>query len=280
MKTLKDFFVGKTNELIKNGGIHSKILEGDLDYFIILGIMEQDVEISVDDKIYEISSGHLVFISPGKRIKIKQADKTPITMIAFTSDFFGKSATDTLLLHSELFFDCRFETQILASVRTPVEFNRLIIEKLTSCEKRDYELYKLVAHNCVETLLLDGFLALNMDAPEQRDLKDLTALQLVNYFKVLIYKHYKKEINVTFYAESLYVTARNLSDSCMKILGKTAKDTIMDTITEEAIRYIRNTDLTISEIAFEMGFSDESNFRRFLKKHTGKKPMEYRELVG
>ena len=45
---------------------------------------------------------------------------------------------------------------------------------------------------------------------------------------------------------------------------------------DQAVNYLKDTDLTISEIAGKLGFSDDSNFRRAFKKWTGTSPAESR----
>jgi len=48
---------------------------------------------------------------------------------------------------------------------------------------------------------------------------------------------------------------------------------------DQAVNYLKNTDLTIYEIAEKLGFSDDSNFRRAFKKWTGTSPSEVRECI-
>lgn len=38
-------------------------------------------------------------------------------------------------------------------------------------------------------------------------------------------------------------------------------------------------DLTIQQVADQMGFSEQASFSRFFKRHTGMTPKEYRERV-
>ncbi|WP_276380379.1 chromate resistance protein ChrB domain-containing protein [Flavobacterium sp. H4147] len=46
---------------------------------------------------------------------------------------------------------------------------------------------------------------------------------------------------------------------------------------EKAINLIQNSDLTLTEIAYMTGFSDQSHFTRIFKLHTGKNPSSYRK---
>src|SRR5690606_42055456 len=77
-----------------------------LDYYII-HIIIQDAEITVDNSKYNLPKGNLVFIGPGKNIVLGSGyeRENGVYVIAFSSSFFEKSANDSLLLHSELFFN-------------------------------------------------------------------------------------------------------------------------------------------------------------------------------
>jgi YesN/AraC family two-component response regulator len=59
----------------------------------------------------------------------------------------------------------------------------------------------------------------------------------------------------------------------------------MDWITESIVGHIKyyllQTDLSVKEIAFKLDFPDVSFFCKYVKKHLGKSPMEYRKtMVG
>jgi AraC-like DNA-binding protein len=46
--------------------------------------------------------------------------------------------------------------------------------------------------------------------------------------------------------------------------------------TELAVKYLRDTDLSVEDIAFALGFSDAANFRHAFHRWTGKSPNEFR----
>jgi AraC family transcriptional activator of pobA len=47
----------------------------------------------------------------------------------------------------------------------------------------------------------------------------------------------------------------------------------------EAARLLRFTDLTVGEVGFRAGFTDQLYFSRAFKRHYGEAPMTYRERV-
>ena len=81
------------------------------------------------------------------------------------------------------------------------------------------------------------------------------------------------------YAELLYLTPNHLNAICKELLGKSAGEMIRNRVVLEAKRLMVNLDLSISEIAYELNFTDNSYFSKFFKKYTGKTPEEFRILT-
>ena len=78
------------------------------------------------------------------------------------------------------------------------------------------------------------------------------------------------------YAELLYVTPNHLNALCQELLGKSAGEVIRDRVVLEAKRLMINLDLSISEIAYELNFRDNSYFSKFFKKYAGITPEQFR----
>jgi AraC-like DNA-binding protein len=50
--------------------------------------------------------------------------------------------------------------------------------------------------------------------------------------------------------------------------------------TQLAVKYLRDTDLSVEDIAFALGFSDAANFRHAFRRWTDKSPNEFRNRSG
>ncbi|WP_051210007.1 helix-turn-helix domain-containing protein [Gelidibacter mesophilus] len=95
-------------------------------------------------------------------------------------------------------------------------------------------------------------------------------------FLTLLSKHYKKEREVSFYAQKLMVTTRHLSKTIKDITNKTANQIIHQYIIAESKVLLTSSNKLISEIAFELNFNDPYYFSNFFKKHTGLNPTEFK----
>ncbi len=102
-------------------------------------------------------------------------------------------------------------------------------------------------------------------------------LTLLRSFQQLIDKYFRTIRLPKEYADLLYVTPNHLNALCSEILGKTAGDLIRDRILLEAKRLLTNADMTVTEIAYDLNFQDNSYFNRFFKKNVGVTPDEFRK---
>lgn len=102
-------------------------------------------------------------------------------------------------------------------------------------------------------------------------------LLLLRSYQQLIDKHFRSMKLPKEYAELLYITPNHLNALCQDLVGKTAGDLIRDRIVLEAKRLLTNAAMTITEIAYDLNFQDNSYFNRFFKKEVGITPDEFRK---
>jgi len=100
---------------------------------------------------------------------------------------------------------------------------------------------------------------------------------LLKNFQKLIEKNYKKLKLPMEYAELLYITPNHLNALCKDQVGIAAGELIRNRIILEAKRMLINKQVSISEIAYELNFKDNSYFSKFFKKQAGISPEEFRK---
>ncbi len=84
---------------------------------------------------------------------------------------------------------------------------------------------------------------------------------------------------VSFYAKQLNTTAKYLSTICMNVSGKKPLEWINEGVMRDCYSLLANTDLSVKEIAFRMGFANPSFFGQYFKQHTGTTPLTFRERL-
>ncbi|MBL7911325.1 MAG: helix-turn-helix transcriptional regulator [Bacteroidia bacterium] len=83
---------------------------------------------------------------------------------------------------------------------------------------------------------------------------------------------------VKYLADNVHLSASYLSDLLKKETGMNAQDHIHYYLIEEAKNILLNSDSSVSEIAYSLGFEYPQYFSKLFKQKTGQTPIEYRSL--
>jgi len=82
---------------------------------------------------------------------------------------------------------------------------------------------------------------------------------------------------VKFYADKMNTTPKTLNNITQKIIQKSAKTFINDTFLILAKRLIINSSLSLTELSYQVGFDEPTNFFKFFLKHAGMTPKKFKE---
>ena len=105
--------------------------------------------------------------------------------------------------------------------------------------------------------------------------KDLN-IDIVREYNFLVEQHFREKHTVAAYAKMLNKSPKTLSNLFKKISDKTPLQFIQSRRMLEARRLLAYTSKTVSEIGYDLGFTDVQSFSRFFKKHENRTPAEYR----
>ncbi|WP_047247473.1 helix-turn-helix domain-containing protein [Maribacter thermophilus] len=111
----------------------------------------------------------------------------------------------------------------------------------------------------------DGFL--------QQDLQQKRVFR----FLELMETHFLQQTNAAFYARELGVSVKRLNQILKEKLQMTAKQVIRQRQITEAKRRLVKSDISVKELAFELGFDSMSSFSRFFKKNVGVNPSIFKD---
>lgn len=104
--------------------------------------------------------------------------------------------------------------------------------------------------------------------------------KLFHHFIILLAKNNTAQRSVKWFAEQLYVSPKYLTSISKQKSGKTASELISLSIVGRIKQLLQYSDKTIKEIANEMGFENLSFFGKYVKKHLGVSPNNYRNQIG
>ena len=113
-----------------------------------------------------------------------------------------------------------------------------------------------------------------LDSPRPGD----AGPSLVSRYLRMVAVHYMEKRQVAEYAGLLGVSANHLNKMVKEVTGRTASDCIREMLVQEAKSLLRYTDNSVSEIAYQMDFSDPAAFNRFFRSAADKTPMNWRKM--
>ncbi|MCD8301677.1 MAG: helix-turn-helix domain-containing protein, partial [Prevotellaceae bacterium] len=98
-------------------------------------------------------------------------------------------------------------------------------------------------------------------------------------FMLSLFRHYKTQRTVGFYAKELHLSPRYLSNAVRDCSGQSASHWIVSMVVSEAKTLLENSQLSVKEIANRLNFASLSFFGRYFNLYVGMRPNEYRRTV-
>lgn len=112
-------------------------------------------------------------------------------------------------------------------------------------------------------------------AVRHRKQSNLHYLEKTRQVEDLISLNYRKHKSPAYYAEKMNMSGKHLNRILKETLNKTVTEVIADRIILEAKRLMIHSDITVSQVADELGFEDKAYFNRFYKKHQNETPGQF-----
>jgi len=111
-----------------------------------------------------------------------------------------------------------------------------------------------------------------------RAVQDRTRAEPVQIWKArnFIHEHSDDKVSLIEVAKAVNLSANHLSEKFKQVTGVNFVEYVARTRFEKACNLLRDGDLRVSEIAFEVGFQSLSQFNRVFKKLSGESPTAYR----
>lgn len=95
-------------------------------------------------------------------------------------------------------------------------------------------------------------------------------------FRGLIELRLFERPSISELAHDLGYSSRTLDRACQQVTGQTAKQVLDERIALEIHRLLTHSSRPIARIAVDFGFTDPSNFSKFVKRHLGELPRAVR----
>ena len=136
-----------------------------------------------------------------------------------------------------------------------------------------------IIHSFLRTMLLlvcEKLLSSEQMTVSPDDPSTMRDKELFNSFIQLLAHQERKRQRVSFYADKLSITPKYLSTVCKKVSGKTPLQWISESVMQDCYTLLKDTDMSVKEIANHLGFPNSSFFGQYFREQAGQTPVEYR----
>lgn len=96
-------------------------------------------------------------------------------------------------------------------------------------------------------------------------------------FIQLVPRHFIKHHDLQFYADQLNISTPYLSRIVREMSGQTVMSFIDYALASESARRLKMTDQSVTDMSYDLGFSDQAAFTKFFKRMKGMSPREFRK---
>jgi len=227
------------------------------------------LSMTIDETKFKLAAGQVVTVTSGQIHNINKSSKAKAFILEFTLDFFCKNDNDIeLIFHNGLF--CHFAMNEVIAVNKHIiesQLNNISDEII----KEPYQ-YLISLHSRIELILVEINRAKvkrgdEIWKPDALFLKFLEAVR----------NNFEHNYTLAQFAKMLGTTEIKLNELAKLHTGKTAQKVIYGLVASEAKRLLYYGDLSVKEVAYQLGFNDPFYFSNFFKKQTKLSPKQYKE---
>ncbi len=264
---MEDVFLKKPTD-------HNQFDHHKISFYVIIIITQNKGVHSIDYKDYDYKKGTVFTLRKNNIHKFYKTNAKGKFLI-FTEDFVIRNSEkiETLKLF-QLFNEMLGSPKLQLNKSEFIETKRLIhqIEK-EYLDVKDIHSIEII-RNLIQVLIHKLFRIKSKGKENFGDKK--SHLKFIDLQK-LIEKECFESKKVFYYANKMGVTTRTLNNITQSVIGKSTKSFIDEIVTLQIKRLLINSHLSSTEIAYQSGFDDPTNFFKFFRKQTGLSPNQFKE---
>lgn len=241
-----------------------------------------NTKIKYGQQIYDFDEGIMFFISPAQLFGIEVNKEKPVNRSGWM-----------LLIHPDFLWN----TALAKNIRQYEYFDYSVHEALCLSEKEEATIISIMQnmkqeyHSNIDTFSQDVMIAqleLLLTYSErfyhrQFITRKITNHQILDRLEELLDTYFNSDSlsqnglpSVQYIAETLNLSPSYLSGLLKVLTGQSTQQHIHDKLIEKAKEKLSTTALTVSEIAYALGFEHPQSFSKLFKTKTNLSPLEFR----
>jgi AraC-like DNA-binding protein len=254
-----------------------------MDFYSIALKRDIGVKLHYGQQIYDFDEGLMSFIAPGQVLRIERTPDSPNSgsgfLLQIHPDFlWGSSLAQDIKNYS--FFDySTHEALFLSSKEEMIILNIFENIRHEYYDNIDGFSQGLIVSQ-IELLLKYSERFYNRQFITRKISSHQMLTKVENFLNEYFSAEGKPEtglLSVKIVADAMNVSSDYLSSMLKQLTGKNVQEHIHHKLIEKAKAKLSATNLSMSEIAYELGFEHPQSFSKFFKMKTSFSPLEFRK---
>lgn len=256
--TIVEFNIHERNEM--------KTFNRTLPSYVMSYIKKGEAKLKIRDEVYHLAPGTVVIIPPHiEHDHYKETnDETIFLWCHFTYEI--GSALDVLKI---------FNLPITFKLQNPEIFERVFVDFVEITDSQDF-LIKTILKKAksyeILYLLLENIMRSQENVFEQDHSKGFISIL------TQIVKNPEKEVSLKELSNQFHLHPTYISNRFKELFGKSPIQIQRELKIDRAKKLLRSTEMTVTEIAQEVGYMVVPGFTRLFKSYVGISPTQYRNM--
>ncbi|GAA0114993.1 helix-turn-helix domain-containing protein [Clostridium senegalense] len=240
----------------------------------ILFVLKGKINVTIESETYEVEEKEIEIINSEEAHMIFSDDEdNKVLMFHIDLKFFEKFYDDM----ENIFFYVNSSDEGVQNEEKYDIIRRYLSMVLCELVQRQDDYDEFIEENLIELIyhLINNFHYLMYEKEEIKDNEE----QLQRYHRIAkyIYNNYNNKISLQDIAQKEFLSTHYLSHEIKNTMGLSFKDFVNLVRVEESLKLLLDTDMTISDISEEVGFSHSRYYNKHFKKHYNLTPKQYRK---
>lgn len=250
---------------------------------MFLFCLEGEINLKVNDEAQTISAGNFLVVPPNTMLEDICVSATgTAALIGFSMEILVRMLTGSgrvmKVIRSFAQKPVITNDQRYTYNRVTTFLNILRYRNAANDLYHDELVYHLFAAMLFD-VINDLHIPADSEQPDTDGVSHYRTEHIYKKFMTLLSKTDGKERAVNYFADKLFITPKYLSKITKIYVGRPALDVITSHAVERLKIELRYTDRPMKDIADDFRFESYSTFCKFIKKHLGCTPQQYRQAT-
>jgi len=246
-------------------------------FFEICYVLSGSGSFFINNETHPVKAGDLFIAKPDERHEIVSSKGDPLALYFWSYTLLSSNKVNNNDLNNLLNAFSNSSVPVLANQRAIAK----VLDLLTDEISRKAMGYPELIGGLVKHLLIETARAATQGQSLRPNLtsnahQDSVTATIIRYLR----DNYGQRLSLKEIAAQVHLSERHMSRRFKKVTGQTIKQYATGLRIDAAKQLLLNSDISVSEVAYETGYGDVRHFSTVFRKWTGLSPSHYRSRGG